>query len=237
MAASSKIWRGRARMGAGLALFAGAAGDNHPHRHLAHQLCLPAPGTGCRVETELGAWLGGACCIPGGLPHRLLDFEGLLLWVDPTHALARTLPLGAGPQPLVSPCTERLQALQKDLDLSRLFPSTAPQAAALEPRLERVMQCLQQGLRTQDMPDRGALARLCGLSPDRFSHWFRESTGLPLRSYRKWLRLMAALQAVLAGHPLADAAQWAGFADQAHMARTLRENLGVNAGIALRDLK
>ena len=40
------------------------------------------------------------------------------------------------------------------------------------------------------------LEQLAHLSPSRFSHWFKTCSGLSLRSYHKWHRLIRVLQAV-----------------------------------------
>jgi len=225
-------WQGRARLHTGLALFVGRAGDNRAHAHLAHQLCLAAPGTRLRVQTDAGLWTGRACWIPGQTRHTLLALDGLLLWVDPTHTLATELPAATGLQPLPPAWRTRLEALVVEPDLRAL--AAAP--AGGDVRLQAVLAYLHAGLAQAAPLRRAELARVAGLSPDRFTHWFSEQTGLPLRAYRKWLRLLAALQQVLAGAALVDAAHAAGFADQAHFARTLRETLGVSASVALRAL-
>lgn len=53
---------------------------------------------------------------------------------------------------------------------------------------------------------RDEMAALVHLSPTRFSHWFVEQTGLPLRSYAKWLHLTQALQHLAKGVRLIEAA-------------------------------
>lgn len=71
-----------------------------------------------------------------------------------------------------------------------------------------------------------ALAALSGLSPSRLMHVFTAEVGIPLRPYLRWLKLERAALALAAGASTADAAQAAGFADAAHMARTFRAMLG-----------
>lgn len=72
------------------------------------------------------------------------------------------------------------------------------------------------------------LARDAGLSESRFSHVFRRDVGVPLRTYRRWLRLRAGVVFGMAGWDLKDAAHEAGFADQADFSRTCREAFGVS---------
>ncbi|MDP2745420.1 MAG: helix-turn-helix domain-containing protein [Pseudomonas sp.] len=75
------------------------------------------------------------------------------------------------------------------------------------------------------------------MSPTRFSHWFVEQTGLPLRSYRKWSRLVVALRFVSIGHNLTAAAYAAGFADAAHFSRSFRALFGLDPSSALGHVK
>ncbi|WP_256227710.1 helix-turn-helix domain-containing protein [Pseudomonas sp. G5(2012)] len=60
-----------------------------------------------------------------------------------------------------------------------------------------------------------------------------EHTGLPLRSYARWLRLKQALQHLTKGARLTDAAHQAVFSDSAHFSRTFRALLGIDPSSAL----
>lgn len=71
------------------------------------------------------------------------------------------------------------------------------------------------------------LAARVHLSPSRFTHLFRQQTGLPLTRYLLWTRLLAALEAVAQGANTTAAAHIAGFADLAHMSRNFRNTFGV----------
>jgi AraC-like DNA-binding protein len=59
---------------------------------------------------------------------------------------------------------------------------------------------------------------------------------MPVRSYRKWLRLVRGIEHVLAGDRLTDAAHGAGFSDQAHFTRTFVATFGINPSLALARL-
>ncbi len=116
-------------------------------------------------------------------------------------------------------------------DLQQHFharPDVRPSA-----KLRSVLQALESEMLTQKATRRSGLATLVGLSESRFSHWFREQTGMPLRSYRKWLRLIVGLEHVLKGLSLTGAAHAAQFADQAHFTRTFVEMFGVRPSDAL----
>src|SRR3712207_8098417 len=55
----------------------------------------------------------------------------------------------------------------------------------------------------------------------RYRHLFVAEIGLPYRGYVLWLRLGRAVDVFAAGGSLTDAAHAAGFADSAHLSRTL----------------
>ena len=74
------------------------------------------------------------------------------------------------------------------------------------------------------------------VSPERFSHWFVEQTGLPLRSYLKWVRLIESLRQLAAGGSLTEAAHLGGFSDSAHLSRTFRAMLGSSPANLLKQV-
>jgi AraC-like DNA-binding protein len=80
------------------------------------------------------------------------------------------------------------------------------------------------------------LAALLGVSPYRLSRAFTRELGVPLTRYRNRVRVARALDRIEAGEPsLAVLAADLGFADQAHLCRTVREHLG-HTPTALRGL-
>lgn len=232
-----KTWSGQAGIGVGIGVFAGQAGDNREHAHWAHQLSLG-------LEDSLVVSAGGrdyrapALFIRAGTPHRLQPGVVCSVYLDPTSAVARELCLRLSSDAAIAavpadvmkllersfapPCRidEGLQRFQQAV-LGASAPDTPP------PLLETVLARLQQGLEDMHLPDRRELAQLAGLSESRFSHWFCEHTGMPFRSYRKWLRLIHGLQQVLNGQPLTAAAHRAQFADQAHFTRTFIQMFGI----------
>lgn len=67
------------------------------------------------------------------------------------------------------------------------------------------------------------LAQLLSCSPHHLSRVFREQTGLTFSEYRRALRLAQAVERILDGErSLAQVAIDSGFADHAHLTRTLR---------------
>ncbi|MFB4304744.1 helix-turn-helix domain-containing protein [Actinomadura sp. GTD37] len=80
------------------------------------------------------------------------------------------------------------------------------------------------------------LADLLGVSPYRLSRAFTRALGVSLTRYRNRVRVARALDRLEAGEPsLAILAADLGFADQAHLCRTMRDHLG-HTPTALRRL-
>ncbi|KRR27231.1 helix-turn-helix domain-containing protein [Bradyrhizobium retamae] len=71
------------------------------------------------------------------------------------------------------------------------------------------------------------LAARAGLSPSRFLHLFKAETGVPLRRYRIWNRMGAAVRACGEGASLTEAAHAAGFASSSHFSSAFREMFGM----------
>ncbi|MEQ1515757.1 MAG: AraC family transcriptional regulator [Usitatibacteraceae bacterium] len=72
-----------------------------------------------------------------------------------------------------------------------------------------------------------ALSARVHLSPSRFAHLFKKVVGVPVRRYVLWLKMRRALDLAIAGDSLTTAALSAGFADSAHLSRTVRAILGI----------
>jgi AraC-like DNA-binding protein len=71
------------------------------------------------------------------------------------------------------------------------------------------------------------LTNLVNLSESRLSHLFKNQTGIPVRRYILWVRLMGALKSIVSGQSMTNAALSAGFSDSAHFNRTFRNMFGV----------
>ena len=81
------------------------------------------------------------------------------------------------------------------------------------------------------------LGECAGLSASRFLHLFKAETGVPLRRYRIWNRMGAAVRACGEGLSLTEAAHAAGFASSAHFSSAFREMFGMMPSDLLKALK
>jgi AraC family transcriptional regulator len=92
------------------------------------------------------------------------------------------------------------------------------------PRLANIVEYLDSSpLEASNHVD---LARRAHLSPSRFAHVFREQTGMPVRNYVLWRRLVYALTCLQQGQSITTAAHESGFADGAHLCRSFRRVFG-----------
>ncbi len=229
-------WRGGALLGAGWATFAGEVGDNREHAHHALQMVVSPEGTVRLCIRGRGEVQAPAVLLAADVFHRLEPGSAQLLYVDHQSEAGRqlTATCEAGVRSLSA--TERdavrdvwPHAGAPDLTpmLTSLGISMAP-TAVVNGRPDRV-RCL-----LEELPNRvnweGNLASLAAevaLSPSRFRHRVRSLVGMPLRPYLRWLRLRRALGLAAAGADVTRAAQDAGFADAAHLSRTMQRHFGV----------
>jgi AraC family transcriptional regulator len=97
-----------------------------------------------------------------------------------------------------------------------------------EPTDARVLAAIEYIRQRVDQPvSLPELASAAHLSPERFRHLFVEETGMPLRTYLLWRRLLHVWTLLMQGETLGAAAHAAGFADSAHLSRTARTMFGL----------
>lgn len=232
-------WSGNALLSPGFGVFRGAIGDNALHAHYAHQLVIAIDGE-AGVAFPTGPLRAPGIAIPAGMPHCVCAEQALLVYLDPLspEGTAVFQPSPAAALPLDPALCQRLLAAGGDsLALRSELQQTfgLPVARPPDSRMAVVAGALRAGL-TEGGASRMELAALADISPSRFSHWFVEQTGLPLRSYRKWLRLEMALHRLVQGYSLTDAAHGAGFADSAHLSRTFRDMFGMSPTSMMRGI-
>ena len=222
-------------MGLGWGEFIGVTGDNAPHSHHAVQVLLsdtPQP-----LWTAATHWQNVCGAVIGPeLPHQL-GSNGQpvrLLYVEPhSDAGRRLLASVAKSLRVLTPqeCWFALKAVTESDSPDRaladaLTPATADGSrVAGDTDIEAWINALPATL-----PERitaAACARQLNLSSSRFLHRFRAHTGLPLRPYLRWRRLLLALREAMQGRTLTEAAHAAGFADAAHFTRTFRRHFGL----------
>jgi AraC family transcriptional regulator len=96
---------------------------------------------------------------------------------------------------------------------------------ASDPRVLAAIEYIRQ--RVDQSVSLAEVAEAASLSPGRFRHLFVEETGMPLRTYVLWRRLLHVWTLLMQGEALSSAAHAAGFADSAHLSRTARTMFGL----------
>jgi AraC-like DNA-binding protein len=72
-----------------------------------------------------------------------------------------------------------------------------------------------------------ALAHHADLSPSRFTALFRQTTGVPVRRYKLWVAMGAAVRSMQRGASLTEASMDAGFSSPAHFSSAFRQMFGM----------
>jgi AraC-like DNA-binding protein len=115
-------------------------------------------------------------------------------------------------------------------ELLRLVAVTVGQPAERPGPADRALVAAAREAMIEGAPEAAGLCPLAGLlkvSPYRLSRAFSREMGVSLTRYRNRVRASRAMDRLAEGEPsLADLAAHLGFADQAHLTRTVREHLG-----------
>lgn len=230
----AKDWKGDIVFSDSMAIFRGHVGDNKVHSHWASQVTIALDGY-LEFETSSGLLVSKAAYFSSKTEHRLVSGFVCSIYFDPLcdsifNTLNKDIPTGWASLSYEE-LPQELGAITASTDLRSLLNSnsfnTRDLASSSENRLAKVIREIRAELSNGENIDRDSLATMVSLSPTRFSHWFVEQTGIPLRSYKKWLKLRIAMDALLDGKSPTDAAMMAGFSDLAHMSRAFSESFGL----------
>ncbi|MFI1920514.1 helix-turn-helix domain-containing protein [Nocardia sp. NPDC020380] len=186
------------------------------HRRPAWRLALSRGGQVVAADDTGRTVAGSGLLIPPGFFHRIEHSTGLTsVWIDP-HRL--TIPGPPRIHALESVQTRRLlAATTESLDVARLRRTVRQELGAappLDPRLDRALELLDEGIDIDGLGDH------IGLSARRLRQLSQQTMGFPLTALRRWHQVCeAGLQ--LPFHPAAEVAARTGFADQSHLIRTM----------------
>jgi AraC-like DNA-binding protein len=210
------------------------------HKHHSVQLILAVEGRlSIRGDANVHWITCAAALVKSGVPHEVDASEAqvLLAFVDPLSDFGAALTdyakddITPVPDDEVASWRERLgdaaslTSAQVDSWVRRslLANRRTPQ---LHPRLPRVLEVIREDLGTAGRLSLKRMAAIAGLSESRFMHVFTQSIGIPLRPYVLWLRVQRACGEMMRGATATEAAHRAGFADGAHLSRTVRRMMG-----------
>ncbi len=209
-------------IGEGYAVYRGPTTAGTLHRHAGFQIMIGMPDEVSVVDASDVTLRAAALIVPPMQPHCLLATPDVLVYfVEPYCAFADMLRRRYGGAIAAAP---ELRTLTED----ELRPMGGRGADDLDPRLVQALKALVDS----DIPI-PEVASNVGLSPQRLRALARRQLGMPLARWRVWTRLRRAAEALQTGQSLAGAATVAGFADQAHLSRRMREMMGLTPSALL----
>ncbi len=213
-------------------------GDSQAHAHRALQLSVALEGhirsledgrweehlfLACSPQQPHRIRTTGALCAhlfidPGPRCHQLWSAAGAVPSIPGLDLIAALRALADGPR-------DEIRAHELTWEwLSQSLPGLLPDGAPADPRIQRALAHLEAN------PDAASnhreLAQLTHLSVSRFAERFRLETGMAVRNYLLWRRLLRSVAALQAGASVTDAALDGGFADTAHLSRSFRRTFG-----------
>ncbi len=217
-------------------MFIGVLEDNAPHKHHAAQLCLGLDGP-LEILVDDRWHQSRFALIPANVPHQLAscNVNVVVALIDGSgpqgRLIAKNGPYFAGAG------VAGFKALPHSIETARVFVDdifsrllsdlTLPEKP--EVRDLRVIQSLEFIDQEIERPIAASeLAARAGLSEGRFLHLFSQTTGLPMRRYMLWRRIIRTVDAINSGADLTTAAHLAGFSDSAHFSRTFRQTFGLS---------
>ena len=229
----------------GCALVGEGRGPISSHSHYAIQLAIGAP-SGLRVQFGRdGPWQScAAALVPSRATHSIDVNEcewSSVLFIEPETAEGKALTArlqgkleilqeielaGAVTRLEKAWRIERNPDAVRDayLKLIQDVSRTAPRAPS-DPRVLAAVEYIRG--KVDQVVTLEEVAKAAHLSPSRFRHLFVEETGMPLRTYQLWRRLLYVWSLMMEGESLSSAAHAAGFADSAHLSRTARSMFGL----------
>jgi AraC family transcriptional regulator len=216
-----------------------------PHAHYAIQLVIGVP-SGLRVQFgPRGEWQPcAAALIPSRATHSIdvtaCDLS-VVLFIEPETPEGKALTarlqdalelLDADTVATAAARLEHAWRIERSHDAVKAagmqLVQDVSRTAPREPSDPRVLAAVETIRQRVDQPvSLAELAKAAQLSPERFRHLFVEQTGMPLRTYLLWRRLLHVWTLLMDGETLSGAAHAAGFADSAHLSRTARTMFGL----------
>lgn len=231
-------WTGRVSFGEGWAAYRGEADQQSPHAHATLQLVVAARGD---VAVELGS---GTVIAPGVLlaPRvrhltRPSAAELTFVYVEPHAPLGRSLLARLGGKKAAPADPTNVAVIRSGPRLEESIGSlfAAEPALRLDERLASALRSIESNIASRTAVADAAMD--AKLSPSRLRAIAQVELGLPLAQWIVWCKLARAGRALARGETLVQAATAGGFADQAHLTRTMRRTFGVTPGAVARPVR
>lgn len=227
------IWSGEFEFGPAWVAFRGHCGDNSYHRHATAQLTIGLSGPVTIRQPDNPVTTGGAVFVRPGINHALEPIDSaLLILVEPQTVIGRKLLalLASSDVSILPQAVRRLIHAHGPLSLclAKLQAANASDVA-LDERLNAALVFIENAQGSRVLARAAAEVQL---SSSRLRALAQQQLGISLAKWLMLRKLRAAARALASGSSLAESAVDAGFADQAHLTRSMRQVFGVTAATA-----
>ncbi len=234
--------------------YLGKSTDTNFHTHHALQISIGLDKP-FLMETKKAYAKHQSIIIASDVSHKFdgLDAWHLILLIDPEHEKAHQIknnvlqdpmtkldfyPLEGHVEEIVQLMIQKAScpAVQNSLNqLLGIISGFTNKIHKTDQRIHKIFKYIERlDEKKVSMED---LTNLVNLSESRLSHIFKEQTGIPVRRYILWIRLMDALKNAILGQSLTTAALNAGFSDSAHFTRTYKSMFGVTPSTYVKKTK
>lgn len=212
-------WTGQLWLGRDYGLVFGTLGRTARHAHYAHQLII-ASGHPVHLNLDGEPLTGQRVFIQSLRPHAIVEAteQVFSLYTEPLMFDAVVL-------------QEHLHDVEPTLPGLDQALQSCPRRQLDDPRIDRALAALDSLLSGKVAA--ATLAEQANVSLSQLERLFAQQVGLPVRRLVQWRRLRLAMALLLSGCNVTRAAHEAGFADTAHLSRTLKKIFGVTASQGL----
>lgn len=211
-----------------------------PHAHLATQLTISLSGPASWTVDEQ-AVVASAIYIDGGIKHHCLtagDYLSFLFMKTGSYAydaqqhLLKEQPFAILDEDLDRIAREHVDRHADDLNtLSDEVLKACGLSAKASPRYDdRIQNALKSLEHMENIPPNAPklLSEEACLSQSRFSHLFKQETGMTLASYLAFQKLRKTYQGLREGKSITQAAMDAGFSSPSHCAASCTRMFGIS---------
>lgn len=235
------MWNGAVVFGDCWVGYLGGTDQNSSHAHSATQLAIGISDE-VAITFSDGTVQGRVLFIAPGVRHMAQEMHGqvMFLYLSPQTHLSRALLARFGSAGVASLDAALPETLFSVSDFAGIIVELSYKLCVEQPlldfRLEAALNFLKNNVGgTGNIIARAAHA--AGLSEPRLRALAKNLLGVSLSQWLLWRKLELAATAIAAGLPLAAAAAEGGFADQAHLSRTMRGMFGVTPTDATHPLQ
>lgn len=209
------------------------------HKHHALEIIVSADSS-IQIKGNMGSEISSKAVLvmPNEFHQTTTKGQTTFIFIEPESALAIKVidayGLGGSLKSIENKISENLINKLSSGIISDAMFSSSTVSSQLDVRIKNVVEFIRSNIISNEI-GLDILAGVACLSTSRFVHLFKEQIGIPLRPFILWCRMRVAVDTVLSGMTLTQAAHQAGFSDASHLSRTFMEMFGVNPSAVLKE--